>query len=111
MKVLVAKADGRPDRHGEAFAPGSIQPCRVPVTRNFDQSLLLGMADVIVEGEDVYAEIDVAAADMIGRFPALGGRSLFSVHPAMILRFEVMTVALCDSENIDQRIPAIKPNA
>lgn len=41
------------DRHREIFAPGSITAARIPVTRAFDASTLIGLADLHSDGSAV----------------------------------------------------------
>lgn len=115
MRVLIALSDGVPDSSGDAFLPGSIKAAGpVPVTVNFDSRLPpLGTAMIVVEGDRVFADIDVLQPEALeGRCPAVGGRStnMLAVQvtggPRLIADFEVLEVGICQ-QNTDPRIPTI----
>jgi hypothetical protein len=110
-RVLVAIMDGIPDRTNEAFAPGSVSAARgIPVTRNFDPRLPpMGLADLIIESTNVYAEIDLMP-EMKGLYPALGGRAITVTLVDSIRRIDELTaleLSLCVAENADPRIGRI----
>lgn len=106
MRVLVAIADGVPDRFGRALAPGSIKPAKyLPVVRNFSPlEPPIGRASIEIDDDErVYATIELFDdhLDVRGLFATIGYRH------AADQQHEVITVAICDAQNSDVRIPAI----
>jgi hypothetical protein len=112
IKALVAKTDGVPDRKREALASGSITAAQgIQIVRNFDPRLpSMGLADLVVEGTDVYADIDLTA-EMEGLYPALSGRAVLVTLVDGIRRIDVWTtleLSLCDAEDTDPRVGRIQ---
>jgi hypothetical protein len=64
MKAQVVRIGPPADsRHAEIFAPGSIAPSTVPVTRAFDSSEVIGSAEIRADGS---AEITLAPGVDVG---------------------------------------------
>lgn len=109
IRALVARMDGTA---ASGFAPGSISDTKgIPVTRNFDpRQPPVGIADLVVEGSNVYADIRLRdGVNVEGLFPAVGGRDPmpFTSERPVHVSFRVLEVSLCDSGNVDKSIPPI----
>lgn len=116
MRILVARMDGTPE---SGFERGAIGRQRgVPVTRNFDpREPPLGLCDIEVDGDSVYAVIDDAVAERaVGLYPAVGVRADHAIgfYRAQTCRpteemygVTVFEVSLCDHPNTDPQIPPI----
>lgn len=111
MKVLVGITDGVPGHDLLALEPGSVVAAMgTPITRDFDTRLPpIGMADLVVEGTEVYVELEVLPW-MVGLYPALGGVADLANRKdghTRILQFKVSELSLCVCENADPRIRPI----
>lgn len=110
IKMLIAKTDGVENVNGVAFASGSVQPTRnIPVLSKFDMnSLPMAIADVTVEGDDVFAEFDIDPDVVDGLTPALGVTAPSDRKLGEPVRqAEVRMVGLCDGPNSDPRVSRI----
>jgi len=116
VRALVAKTDGVADANGHALARGSVRPAQnIPVTRNFDPRLPpIGRADITVEGDDVFADIEIDdPSHLHGLAPAIGGRGMIDIVAGGVrssTTFDVYELSMCDGANSDQRIPRLHVN-
>jgi hypothetical protein len=108
LRALVAKADGVRTRDEFPFGPGSIKTSAsaIPVIRDFDHRKPIGTATITVIGDDVFADIDARADDLVGKYPALGYRP-GRIVDGSVIEAEIITVGICVSGNADPRIPPI----
>lgn len=105
ISALVAHLDGVRAGHEAAFGPGSIQPAPdVPLRLDFTGEPI-GRASIRVDGDRVYADIDVTDGER-GLWPAVGGVARRLVD-GVIVDFQVCEVSLCYSPNVDPRVPPI----
>jgi len=104
-RVLVARMDGTA---GSGFARGALQPPvdDVPVLMGVDLQKRVGMATIVVEGDLVYAELDVRGLD--GMFPALGVVIDGGAPKEVVDNARVVMIGLSAVGNRDAQIPAIK---
>lgn len=115
--VTVAICDGTPDSSGDIFDRESFKPFdeRVRVTRNFDQSQVIGSARLRWEGDRIMADLDLDDGVLLtGLTPAIGGQvdDREKEESGDRLRGVTVTgVALSDSANSDGRIGTLDGSA
>lgn len=118
VRVLIGKQDGEPDRLGEAFDPGSMASSGgkvVPVLLDHDHRASVGKATIVIEGENVYADLDLTDGADVEEvlYPSVGGvvRKSTDNGPSSIrtiFDFEILSVGVHRSPNADARVPPVR---
>lgn len=94
------------ERHGEIYAPDSITPARVPLTRAFDATAVIGIADVHSDGSAVLRFADGVDVGKI-RHVGLGFRVLEQLIDGAGIRTITKLDPLCLGVEFAPTLPVV----